>query len=85
MIPAKKENPHFDKLRSQILGNGLARSAYAHPTLMHPRNSNCNDEIFQEIKTFKLSTKLLFDKIDLIEQRDGGKWKLIKSWDLIKQ
>ena len=52
-------------------------------TLMHPRNSTCNDEIFEEIKNIPFPTKLTFKRISLIEQEINKEWKIIKEFDLI--
>jgi len=53
-----------------------------HITLMHPRNSTCTDEIFGQIEKLNLPTRLLFNRISLIEQENGGQWKILQEFDL---
>lgn len=50
---------------------------------MHPRNSNCTKEIYDEIKQIPLPQKLNFNRISLIEQRNGGKWTVLREFDLM--
>ncbi|TKC12541.1 2'-5' RNA ligase family protein [Pedobacter polaris] len=88
LIPACKEgtplvnhaNDHFHNLRDAILIS--PRKHLPHITLMHPRNSTCTDSIFEEIKSFKLPATLFFNKISLIEQKSGGKWKVLDEFSL---
>ncbi len=84
LLPAKGDNAEFLSLRRQVLFGLYAdpRKQEPHITLMHPRNSTCTDRIFQEIKKLNLPSKLIFNKISLIEQEDGGKWKILKVFDL---
>ncbi|MGF7082095.1 2'-5' RNA ligase family protein [Mucilaginibacter sp. UYCu711] len=83
LIPAKKTNPEFYELRRLIL-NGtdqLPTAQQPHITLMHPRNSTCTDDVFNEIKNNTLPTQLTFDTISLIEQRDGGRWTVLEEFE----
>ena len=48
---------------------------------MHPRNSTCTDNIFGQIEKVGLPTKLKFKKISLIEQKDGGQWKILQEFE----
>jgi hypothetical protein len=41
--------------------------------------------IFAQIKKYKLSAELRFDKISLIEQRNGGRWTIVEQYPIIKQ
>ncbi|MBP6566426.1 MAG: 2'-5' RNA ligase family protein [Saprospiraceae bacterium] len=81
LLPATKDCQDFITLRKQVL-SGLTdnpRDQKPHITLMHPRNSTCNDHIFQQIGKVALPTKLVFQQISLIEQQvDGGPWKTLK-------
>lgn len=84
LLPALNDNEEFDNLRRQVL-NGLMdnpRKQEAHITLMHPRNSTCTDRIFQLVEKLNLPTKYSFNKISLIEQRNGGKWKILQEFNL---
>jgi 2'-5' RNA ligase len=81
LLPATKDHQDFKTLRKKVL-SGLTdnpRDQKPHITLMHPRNSTCNDHIFQQIGKVALPTKLAFQQISLIEQEvDGGPWKTLK-------
>ena len=83
-LPATNDNEEFDSFRKQVL-SGLIdnpRKQKAHITLMHPRNSTCTDNIFKQVATINLPTKLNFKKISLIEQKNGGQWKILQEFNL---
>ena len=85
LLPASVNNEEFHQLREKILTalNMPVRRHEPHITLMHPRNSNCTDEIFEEIKSVNLPTSLKFDTVSLIEQIDGGQWQIISAFNLL--
>lgn len=86
LLPATNKNCDFWELRKLVLGKDqLLNEQFPHITLMHPRNSTCNDEIFENIKKQKLPAKLLFEKISLIEQKNGGKWAIIEEFDIVNK
>lgn len=87
LIPAKAENNEFHDLRKKILKGvcELPRLHRPHITLMHPRNSTCTDNIFNQIRQYKLPTELSFDKISLIEQENGGQWTIKKEFQIVRQ
>ena len=80
LIPASEENNDFDNLRNTILISPRKHSP--HITLMHPRNSACTDVIFEEIKSYNLPVKIFFNKISLIEQKNGEKWKVLDEFPI---
>lgn len=83
LIPAKKINREFYELRRLIL-NGtdqLPTAQQPHITLMHPRNSTCTDDVFNEIKNNTLPTQLTFNTISLIEQKNGGRWTVLEEFE----
>lgn len=83
-LPATNDNKQFENLRRQVL-NGLIdhpRKQEAHITLMHPRNSTCTDHIFELVEKINLPAKLEFKQISLIEQENGGQWKILKNFEL---
>jgi 2'-5' RNA ligase len=84
LLPALGENEQFHRLREKILVvlNLPVRCHEPHITLMHPRNSTCNIEAFEEIKKINLPTSLKFDTISLIEQVDGAQWQIIHTFNL---
>ena len=82
-LPATNDNKEFEYLRKRILF-GLydnPRNQKPHITLMHPRNSTCTDEIFEQVEEINLPTKLEFKRISLIEQENGGQWKTLKDFE----
>ena len=82
-LPATNDNKEFEYLRRRILF-GLydnPRIQKPHITLMHPRNSTCTDEIFEQVEEINLPTKLEFKRISLIEQENGGQWKTLKTFE----
>jgi 2'-5' RNA ligase len=84
LIPTSLNNKSFDELRAAVLKRIIEnpRNHEPHITLMHPRNSNCTDSIFQELKRVELPKKIVFDTISLIEQKKGEKWKVLKEYQL---
>lgn len=82
---ATGENKEFKELRKQVLNSLYDNPGNHEPhiTLMHPRNSTCNDEIFSEIEKLILPAKLEFKRISLIEQENGGQWRVVREFEFI--
>jgi hypothetical protein len=55
------------------------RRLEAHITLMHPRNATCTDAIFEEIRAHALPAQITFNTVSLIEQVDGGPWRVLQA------
>ena len=74
LIPVADSKDEFQNLRREILKGVIdnPRLHEPHITLMHPRNSTCTDDIFEEILKIQLPAAVSFYKISLIEQRNGG-------------
>lgn len=71
----------FQELRRKILEtDDNSRKKEPHITLMHPKNSTCTDNIFEQIKKVNLPSKLKFKRISLIEQKDGGQWNILQEF-----
>ena len=84
LLPALGDNKQFHQLRLKVLA-GLrmtVRRHKPHITLMHPANSTCTDDIFREIQKTNLPTTLTFYKISFIEQVDGGRWQVLRTYKL---
>ncbi|HQW00857.1 MAG: 2'-5' RNA ligase family protein [Saprospiraceae bacterium] len=83
-LPANENAHSFKALRSQILHGIIEtpRNHEPHITLMHPRNSTCTDDIFQQISKVILPAVITFEKISLIEQIGQEPWKIIQEFDL---
>jgi hypothetical protein len=84
LIKVIDSKSHFKNLRKLILKNIIAepREHQSHITLMHPRNSICNDFIFEEIQKIELPKRLSIKRITLIEQEIGKKWNVLKEYKL---
>ncbi len=81
LLPSNGKNSEFVALRKSVLGQTiLTKEQLPHITLMHPRNSTCTDELFEYIRQQKLPIALEFDKICLIEQKNGGKWTVLNEF-----
>lgn len=87
LLPAANDSEDFQALRRQVLHglNDNLRKQEPHITLMHPRNSICTDEIFEQIERLRLPTQLKFKRISLIEQEDVGRWKILQEFSLRKR
>ena len=73
----------FEVVRKIIL-NGINENIAvqkAHITLMHPRNSACNEEIYEISKNIQFPEKIIFSQISLIEQKAGRKWKILETFN----
>jgi 2'-5' RNA ligase len=81
-----EDTENFNKLRQKILTNVInePKKQIPHITLMHPRNATCNDEIFEQISKQKFPLNFTFNEISLIEQKNEGKWEILKSFVLTK-
>lgn len=84
-IPTVGHNHQFVALRKEVLGQSeLIKEQIPHITLMHPGNATCTDQLFEQIKTYQLPTQLSFKTISLIEQQNGGKWKIVEEFTFCK-
>jgi 2'-5' RNA ligase len=75
---------YFKNLRELVLRNVVSkvREYKSHITLMHPRNSTCNDLIFKEINIIELPKKLRITRVTLIEHKIGEEWNIIREYKL---
>lgn len=79
-IPVIDSRDQIERLRTQILP--VNRIIEPHITIMHPRNSTCTDEIFQQILETEIPTKVTLNSISLIEQEIGKKWKTLATFHM---
>lgn len=87
LLPALPGYAQFRELRRQIL-IGLSenpREQEPHITLIHPRNSTCTDDVYNAICKFDFPARILFRKIDIIEQIHGGPWKVLQTFPLAER
>lgn len=83
-LKAHSDFNEFRNLRREILQNIIdePREHIPHITLMHPRNSTCNDEIFDQINQESFPSSITFNKISLIEKQNDDEWKIIMNFNL---
>jgi cellobiose-specific phosphotransferase system component IIA len=84
LLPAIGNRDEYHTLREKIL-QGISNNQdipEPHITLMHPRNSLCTDEIFEQIKNYNLPTRLTFSTISLIEQEPRMEWQVLRQFKL---
>ncbi len=67
----------FHQLRRALLKKE-PRNSTPHLTIIHPRNGTCTDEIFADILSRVSPFQYTFHEVHLIEQMDGGVWKLVE-------
>ena len=81
LLPAIAGQEDFQRLRETILEGvvNMPRRQEAHITLMHPRNATCTDAIFEEIRAYRLPAQITFNSVSLIEQVDGGPWRVLQA------
>ena len=84
LLRASGDNAPFHQLREKVLNTSFKCGCGYEPhiTLLHPGNSTCTDEIFEEIELVKLPTYLTFDTVSLIKQIDKGQWQILKTFKL---
>jgi hypothetical protein len=83
LLPAIGSPNAYYALREKVL-QGITNNPGTpkpHITLMHSRNSLCTDEIFEQIKNYRLPAKLIFGTISLIEQEPGMKWQVLREFE----
>jgi len=81
LLPAADDRM-FQQLRQRVLRGviDVPRRHEPHITLMHPRNSECSDQMFSEILGMQLPQNLVFRDVSLIEQESGGPWKVLERF-----
>ena len=84
LLPATGDQPGFHALRRAALSDVVERPRLLEPhvTLMHPRNSTCTDAAFAAIVARALPQRLTFATVSLIEQADGGPWRVLEVFAL---
>lgn len=73
----------FFNLR-EILLNGLpfsSKDQEPHLTLLHPRNATCTDTIYETILNTQLPEYLTFNRVHLIEQKNGHPWHRLSTFE----
>lgn len=63
-----------DPVRS---GDFMPRKQLPHLTLIHPRNGECTDSVYEEICDRIKPFRHLLTEIVIIEQTDGGPWSVV--------
>jgi hypothetical protein len=81
MIPEYGSSGQFYNLIKLVLDGTISipENLLLYITLMHPRNSTCTDETFDQIKRINLPKKIEFTKVSLIEQKGHLKWNTLRE------
>lgn len=83
-LPCVGGTAEFDSLRAGLLDSPAARQHSPHITLIHPRNGTCSDESFAAISASLEPFEHEFGEIAFIEQRNGGAWRTLETFPLLK-
>ena len=83
-LPCVGDTAEFDRLRETLLSSPATRKHSPHITLIHPRNGKCSDESFREIVGLVKPFEHTFREIAFIEQRNGGAWRTLETFPLLK-
>lgn len=87
LLSASGNNEAFQQLRVKVLQGVIAGPEIHEPhiTLMHPGNSTCTDEKFEEITKCTFPSRIEFRSIALIKQEYGMPWHTIQQFELKKK
>jgi len=78
LLPCIEGREGIDALRADLLG-GLAKPLAPHITLAHPRNPRAPGNSLDLARAALPSPLALrFDTLNLVEQRDGGRWQVLR-------
>ncbi len=81
LIPVVGPTTSYDHVRQHILRDRYKQRT-PHITLLHPRNSIGKEHLFTAIKEEPLPTFVRLNEIVLIEQIDGGVWKVVERFGI---
>lgn len=74
LLPCVDGEPAFHHLRTALLATDAIRRHAPHITLAHPRNPRADANVPGIWSSLVTPITLTFDRVDLIEQVDGGVW-----------
>lgn len=72
----------FRALRETLLGATDIRAHRPHITLAHPRNPKAAGNSYETAAQLPNPLKIIFSTVFLIEQTDGGPWKVLERFPL---
>ena len=84
-LPVLGDVKQLNTLRNIVL-NGvieIPNQIMPHITIMHPRNSSCTDEIFNQLISRNFPKLVTFDRVSLITQHKDEKWHIVKDFPLL--
>lgn len=84
LLPGTGNLESFQQLRKKIIQRIVEAPGNQEPhiTLLHPRNSTCTDEQFEQLTKIVFPTAIEFSRISLIEQEWGKKWHVLEEFAL---
>lgn len=81
-LPGNDALGAFKTLRQYLLESEKIRDHKPHITLIHPRNGECTDAIWESIKTKIEPFTYTFRHVSFILQQDGGEWQTLQDFPL---
>ena len=84
-LPIVGNSEKYFQLRKLILNEVFETisNPLPHITIMHPKNSSCSNEIFNQIISFNIPQLVNFSCVSLITQRNNEKWITVKEFHLL--
>ncbi|HWT14899.1 MAG TPA: 2'-5' RNA ligase family protein [Patescibacteria group bacterium] len=82
LMPCVTGEADFHALRQRVLARDDVRRASPHLTLAHPRNPIAPGNDLANAATLQDGITLHFDRVNLIEQIDGGVWRPLRGFML---
>jgi len=82
LLPCIAGVERYRALRQSVLDARDVREASPHITLAHPRNPRALGNAPSNASTLPPFLHLTFPTISRIEQRDGGRWRVVEEWRL---
>lgn len=83
LLPCTSGEDQFRQLRERVLGS-TARRQEPHITLAHPRNPRAPGNNLDQASNLPAEITVTFPAVSLIEQIDGGAWRVLDRFDLAR-
>ena len=82
LLPCTRGEDGFRQLREYLLASKDIRLLKPHITLAHPRNPPYAGNALATASSLPETIALVFPSIRLIEQIEGGPWRVLQTWPL---
>lgn len=84
LLPCTSGEGEFSWLRKRVLGVVPIHKPVPHITLAHPRNPRSPGNDLDHALSLAPAITVTFPAINLIEQIDGGAWRVLDQFDLTR-